>query len=605
VLLACGAAAIPFPSTKPPLPGCNVFSENQCSGDVIITPPAFENHRWFTPSKTEPGYQASFQDYSHLVGHAHLEYSADRQSATVTVVALHKNNASLSYAFDGINSTSNTKKYSSSQMDSVQIEVFGSDSTKLVLEPVDFLWSAPAINHTSGDYRNGQKGAIVEMFGWPHKDIEQECPTLAKLGYLGVKVFPTMEQVMSTEPFSNILNPWYFMYQPVSYKLSGRMGTRDELRSMIKTCRSVGVRVYADAVVNHMTGGGNDANPKHRNPNAGCATWGAKSSSLPGGSSPFYTQDFVFTYGEDTDQPASQEFPGVPYGPTDFHCERPLNSWTSPLDLNAGWLTGLTDLNTEKANVQDRIADYMTDLLSIGFSGFRIDAAKHIQPDDLVGIFSRLNRNLGGSLPADFISWLEVLLGGESDLLSCDVNSGYNYGGYLADALKNNGSLSSVDVDKIKLWNSGYPKEPEKGTCTISKVRSAVQNDDADQQNPGSTSRDMGDQGCVLIKDCDADTHRGFEEKLFTSPNGADDNDNDYPIRLILSSFYWPNQTAMGIPDGLSDCALCTENCDTCQGVAKQDAYNASSQGYDAGGYTRVHRDAGIVAAMRQWMHLE
>ena len=52
------------------------------------------------------------------------------------------------------------------------------------------------------------------------------------------------------------------------------------------------------------------------------------------------------------------QFPAVPYGPTDFHCERVLNSWTDPLDLNAGWLTGLTDLNTEKENVQQRIAGF-------------------------------------------------------------------------------------------------------------------------------------------------------------------------------------------------------------------------------------------------------
>ena len=67
----------------------------------------------------------------------------------------------------------------------------------------------------------------------------------------------------------------------------------------------------------------------------------------------------------------------------------------------------------------------------IGFSGFRIDAAKHIQPDDLVcsnsllctpsstavllvvkiAIFSKLRRNQGGALPDDFITWLEVLVG--------------------------------------------------------------------------------------------------------------------------------------------------------------------------------------------------
>jgi alpha-amylase len=35
------------------------------------------------------------------------------------------------------------------------------------------------------------------------------------------------------------------------------------------------------------------------------------------------------------------------------------------------FLQGLVDLNTEKESVQARIADYLTDLISIGFSGFR------------------------------------------------------------------------------------------------------------------------------------------------------------------------------------------------------------------------------------------
>jgi len=101
-----------------------------------------------------------------------------------------------------------------------------------------------------------------------------------------------------------------------------------------------------------------------------------------------------------------------------------------------------------------------------------MDAAKHIKPDDLVGIFSKLKRNLGGSLPEDFISWLEILLGGEASMLMCDVNSGYNYGGYLEDALFAAG-FSSEDVQKIKIWNSGYPKEPDNGACTSKSIQSS------------------------------------------------------------------------------------------------------------------------------------
>ena len=61
---------------------------------------------------------------------------------------------------------------------------------------------------------------------------------------------------------------------------------------MIQTCRKAGVRIYADAVVNHMSGGGNDVWPEHRNGGGGgyCAKWGAKEST---GGSPYYTHNFM------------------------------------------------------------------------------------------------------------------------------------------------------------------------------------------------------------------------------------------------------------------------------------------------------------------------
>ncbi len=102
--------------------------------------------------------------------------------------------------------------------------------------------------------------------------------------------------------------------------------------------------------------------------------------------------------------------------------------------------------------MRERIAAYFTDLLSIGFSGFRIDAAKHIKPDSLAAILAKFKKNLGGGdLPADFVTWLEVLLGGEKDLLMCNAGSGYNYGQGLTNSLSQAG-LSSNDIAKVKIW---------------------------------------------------------------------------------------------------------------------------------------------------------
>ena len=49
----------------------------------------------------------------------------------------------------------------------------------------------------SGDApcRTAQKGAWAELFGWRHEDVAKECEFLGKAGYLGVKIFPAMEQV--------------------------------------------------------------------------------------------------------------------------------------------------------------------------------------------------------------------------------------------------------------------------------------------------------------------------------------------------------------------------------------------------------------------------
>lgn len=228
------------------------------------------------------------------------------------------------------------------------------------------------------------------------------------------------------------------------------MGTPEQLRKMINTCREKGVRVYADAVVNHMVGNGNDMFPEHC---SGGTVWGNKNSS---GGSPFWSQGYAFKNWTVTGQRPGMELPSVPYGPNDFHCARSLNSWTDGFILNYGWLVNLADLNTETEYVRQRIADYFTTLLSMGFSGFRIDAAKHISPTNLAAIFAVFKANLGGSIPDDFITYLEVIIGGEKGLLMCEDNP-YNFGSSFANLMRQKG-LSDADIAKVKIWESDYPK---------------------------------------------------------------------------------------------------------------------------------------------------
>lgn len=238
--------------------------------------------------------------------------------------------------------------------------------------------------------------------------------------------------------------------------------------------------------------------------------------------------------------------------------------------------------------------------MSIGISGFRIHAAKHIHSVDLAVIFKKFKDNLGGSFPDDWFTWLKVITGGESSLLVGD--SEYSYSTYFENQLKGQG-MSSNDIDKNKIWWSSYPTEPWNDGGRVSLKRKVIQNDDHDQQNDGSSSRDMHNGGCVLVKNCSPDNHSRFEIKLFTNPNGANNKNYDYPIRMILSSYYFENG-GKSIPDGKSDCSLFTTTCNGCKSRKYIKAYDPNGQAYSGYGDTRVHRDQQIIYAMRNWMHI-
>ena len=53
-------------------------------------------------------------------------------------------------------------------------------------------------------------------------------------------------------------------------------------------------------------------------------------------------------------------------------------------------LVGLPDLWLGKDYVTDKIVEFMNRLIDIGVAGFRIDAAKHMWPNDLNKIINRL-----------------------------------------------------------------------------------------------------------------------------------------------------------------------------------------------------------------------
>ena len=435
----------------------NLNGEYGCQGDQKAYPDSWDERRWQTPPRNDEHWKESYQDMHDVVGYAQLKYSSDRRICTIKFIATVNpalGNYQVLYKFGDREQESNsftvtpsqTQSYKDGFPISCRVLVNGQEKAKLVLEDEYFLWDNPTVNQGS-QYEGGQKGAIVELFGWPYNDIAEECDFLGTAGYMAVKVFPVGEHILTYDTVEDgELNPWWFIYQPVSYRLTSRGGTKKEFKNMINTCRQKGVRVYADAVINHMAGNGNDMYWDHRNHAGSCVHWGAKNGS---DGSPWWTTGWQFENNRYTGKRPGLEFPAVPYTASDFHCERSLNSWTDPNILSRGWLTGLTDLNTEKDYVRQRIADFITSMLSMGVSGIRVDAAKHIHPTDLAAIFKKLKDNLGGGeLPEDFTAYLEVLFGGEKDLLMCGGGD-YSFGKPFVNKMKAVG-LSDSDILKYK-----------------------------------------------------------------------------------------------------------------------------------------------------------
>lgn len=196
-------------------------------------------------------------------------------------------------------------------------------------------------------------GVIVHLFEWTWADVARECEEfLGPNGYEAVQVSPPNEHVLVAG------RPWWQRYQPVSYQLTSRSGTRAEFASMVGRCRAAGVDIYVDAVINHMAAVG--------------------SGTGSGGST--YTP---------------YDFPGLWTTANFHHCGRngtdDIANYQDRYEVQNCELLNLADLDTGSAAVRDRIAAYLNDLVDLGVAGFRIDAAKHIAASDIAAIESRLH----------------------------------------------------------------------------------------------------------------------------------------------------------------------------------------------------------------------
>ncbi|MET0237857.1 MAG: alpha-amylase family protein [Kibdelosporangium sp.] len=195
----------------------------------------------------------------------------------------------------------------------------------------------------------GERDVIVHLFQWNWASVARECRDfLGPRGFGGVQVSPPQEHVVVPG------NPWWQDYQPVSYKLGTRRGDRTAFANMVNVCHAAGVKVYADAVINHMTGQNT----------AGTGSAG----------SPYDHYNYPGTY-------QTQDF---------HHCGRNGNddiaNYNDRYEVQNCELVNLADLDTASGYVRGKLSAYLRDLRSLGVDGFRIDAAKHMPAADIAAV---------------------------------------------------------------------------------------------------------------------------------------------------------------------------------------------------------------------------
>ncbi|MFI5986184.1 carbohydrate-binding module family 20 domain-containing protein [Streptomyces sp. NPDC051555] len=193
----------------------------------------------------------------------------------------------------------------------------------------------------------GERDVTAVLFEWNFASVAKACTdSLGPAGYGYVQVSPPQEHIQGSQ--------WWTSYQPVSYKIAGRLGDRGAFKAMVDTCHAAGVKVVADSVINHMA---------------------AADGTGTGGSS--YTK---------------YNYPGLYSGADMDDCRATISTYQDRANIQNCELVQLADLDTGEEYVRGRIAGYLNDLLSLGVDGFRIDAAKHMPAADLANIKSRLTK---------------------------------------------------------------------------------------------------------------------------------------------------------------------------------------------------------------------
>src|SRR5579859_3066790 len=265
------------------------------------------------------------------------------------------------------------------------------------------------------------KDVTANLFMWNWNSVATECTNvLGPNGYAAVQVAPPQDSMTDAADG----HPWWEIYQPVDYNLTSRMGNDAQFRAMVTACHQAGVKVYVDAVLNHMARqDGNDT------------SYGG-ASYTPGSSYPAYSSADFHNYPNDCPVSSDQ-----------------ITDWNNYQQVTECELDALPDLRTESSYVRSTEAAYLNKLIGYGVDGFRLDAAKHIGHTDLAALEGMLNKDKLTGQPVYIVQ--EVALGSTNTQLqpASFENTGSLIGFDYADAIKTQFTGDIANFGGFSTWS--------------------------------------------------------------------------------------------------------------------------------------------------------
>lgn len=190
-----------------------------------------------------------------------------------------------------------------------------------------------------------QDGVILHAWNWSYKTIKDNIAAIASAGYSAVQTSP-VQQSKSTSTTGSWNSSWAMLYQPVSFSIAQTswLGSKQDLTDLCAEADKYGVKVICDVVLNHMA-----------NDNTGKG------------------------YSERINEFEPEIYQNKE---TYFHQYDKSTSDISAKDVTQGKLSDLPDLNTSNEYIQQRAISLLKECVDCGVSGFRFDAAKHIETGD-------------------------------------------------------------------------------------------------------------------------------------------------------------------------------------------------------------------------------